>query len=63
MPEFKDYVSTYCNEDENSTLRLYKLGPCCTYRGTRDESLESVKDYLNSSWLQNLKENAKDKEI
>ena len=49
--------STYCNEAWKTVHYDHrgKLGPCCTYRGARDESLESVKDYLNSSWLTELK--------
>ena len=49
--------STYCNEPWKTVHydNVGALGPCCTYRGNRDKSLESVQDYLNSTWLKELK--------
>lgn len=48
--------STYCNEPWKTIHYDNRgvMGPCCTYRGDRDESLESVKDYLKSDWLKEL---------
>ena len=48
--------STYCNEPWKTIHYDQRgvMGPCCTYRGDRDESLESVKDYLKSDWLKEL---------
>tara|TARA_B110001454_G_scaffold109957_1_gene103261 strand:+ start:742 stop:1890 length:1149 start_codon:yes stop_codon:yes gene_type:complete len=49
--------STYCNEPWKTVHYDHRgaLGPCCTYRGQRNDDLESVQDYLSSDWLAELK--------
>jgi molybdenum cofactor biosynthesis enzyme MoaA len=49
---------TYCSEAWRTVHYSDKgiLGPCCTFRGGRDDTLNSIDDYLESKWLADVRQ-------